>query len=110
MEGILVFLIMTNIRILRALELISLKFQNRVLKLKGLVKGKNKDEYLEVIIYKGFSSSTTHNINSDPEQIIFELECKFTECGLYEAPLSSGNNPIKTNKDIILFLNEKNWN
>ena len=80
-----------EINLIKDLEKISAKFPNRILKIKGYKSEKLKKEFLEIIVYKGFSSSTTHQIDIDAEKDIVNFQCCFTSFELYEAPLSETN-------------------
>ena len=92
------------------LEIISSRNPNRLLKLKGYLKKKYGKEQLEVIIFKGFSSSTTHPIEINLEKKVIEFGHYFTNFKLYKAPLSQNSEGfIRENKDARFFLNEKNW-
>ena len=52
---------MAEIDLIKNLENISLMLPNRLLKLQGYLLRKDSKEFLEIIIYKGFSrSKTTH--------------------------------------------------
>ena len=51
---------MAEIDLIKNLEHISLMIPNRLLKLQGYLLRKDSKEFLEIIIYKGFSSSKTH--------------------------------------------------
>ena len=99
---------MEIINLIKELEIISSKLPNRVLKLEGIFIHNN--EFIEVIIFKGFSSSTTHKIEHDLEKNIFEKDFIFTKCELLRAPLGeSENSIIKTSKDIKNFLDKNFW-
>ena len=56
---------MADIDLLKNLEKISSLIPNRVLKIEGSTLKENHKEQLEIIIFKGFSSSTTHPIEID---------------------------------------------
>ena len=101
---------MAEIELIRDLEKISFKIPNRLLKLQGqLLKGYSK-EFLEIIIYRGFSSSTTHQIEIDSEKQVIEFDYHITKFILFEAPLTKGSEVIiRENTDAIFFLNQKNW-
>ena len=104
------FLNMEEIDLLNNLEKISSKIPNRILKLDGFILRNNIKEELEIIIFKGFSSSTTHPIEIDLEKKVIELNYFFTNFKLYKAPLNNNSdNFIKENHDPIFFLNRKNW-
>ena len=59
---------MADIDLLNNLEKISSLIPNRVLKVDGYILKENLKEQLEIIIFKGFSSSTTHPIEIDLEK------------------------------------------
>ena len=56
---------MEEIDLINSLERKSSRVPNRILKLEGYVLKTNHKEKLEIIIFKGFSSSTTHPIEID---------------------------------------------
>ena len=56
---------MEEINLIFFLEKISSKIPNRILKVEGYILEENHKERLEIIIFKGFSSSTTHPIEMD---------------------------------------------
>ena len=62
------FLDMEEINLINNLEKISSKIPNRILKIQGFILRNNIKEELEIIIFKGFSSSTTHPIEIDLEK------------------------------------------
>ena len=68
MEEILPSLKMADIDLLNNLEKISSLISNRVLKVEEYILRRNHKEKLEIIIFKGFSSSTTHPIEIDLEK------------------------------------------
>ena len=110
MEGILVSLVMAEIELIRNLEKISSTIPNRLLKLQGYLFRKNSKEFLEIIIYRGFSSSTTHQIEIDSEKKVIEFDHFFTNFILYKAPLTKGSEVlIRENTNSLFFLNQRNW-
>ena len=64
---------MTEIDLINNLEKISSDIPNRILKLEGFILKENHQEQLEIIIFKGFSSSTTHTIRIDLEKKVISL-------------------------------------
>ena len=68
MEETLALQKMAEIDLIKNLEKISYGIPNRILKLEGFTLQDNKKEQLEIIIFKGFSSSTTHPIEIDLEK------------------------------------------
>ena len=110
MEETLAFLKMEEIDLINCLEKISSETPNRVLKLEGYIHKKNQKEKLEIIIFKGFSSSTTHPIEIDLEEKVISFDYILTNFKLYKAPLTeTEDNFIRENHDSVFFLNQKNW-
>ena len=102
---------MTEIDLLNNLEKISSLIPNRILKLEGFILKENHKEKLEILIFKGFSSSTTHPIEIDLEKKVIAFNYILTNFKLYKAPLTeSENNFIRENQNSAFFLNQKNWN
>ena len=101
---------MAEIDLINNLEKISSVIPNRILKLKGYRLKKNQKEQLEIIIFKGFSSSTTHPIEIDLEKKVIEFRYVITNFKLYKAPLKeTEDNFITENQNSVFFLNQKNW-
>ena len=110
MEGTLASPKMAEIDLINNLEKISFKIPNRILKLEGLILKENHKEQLEILIFKGISSSTTHPIEIDLEKKVIEFRYEITNLKLYKAPLTeTKDNFIRENKNIFFFLNQKNW-
>ena len=102
---------MVEIDLIKKLEEISYMVPNRLLKLQGYLLRKDSKEVLEIIIYKGFSSSTTHQIEINSEKQVIEFDHFFTKFILYEAPLIKGSEVIlRENGTSLFFLNQRNWN
>ena len=101
---------MEEINLLNNLEKISSLIPNRILKLEGYILKKNQKEKLEIIIFKGFSSSTTHPIEIDLEKKVLEFDYILTNFRLYNSPLSeTEDNFIRENQNSVFFLDQKNW-
>ena len=101
---------MAEIDLINNLEKISSEIPNRILKLEGFILKENHKEQLEILIYKGFSSSTTHPIEIDLEKKVIEFPYVLTNFKLYQSPLTkTKDNFIKENQNIVFFLNQKNW-
>ena len=110
MEETLASLKMEEIDIINSLERISSRVPNRILKLTGYILKKNRREKLEIIIFKGFSSSTTHPIEIDLEKKVLEFEYFITNFRLYQSPLrETEDNFIRENQNSFFFLDENNW-
>ena len=101
---------MAEIDLIKNLEKISSEIPNRILKLEGFILKENHKEKLEIIIFRGFSSSTTHPIEIDSEKKVITLSYKITNFKLYKAPLTeTEENFIRENQDSVFFLDQKNW-
>ena len=101
---------MEEIDLISFLKRISSKIPNRILKIEGYILKKNHKEKLEIIIFKGFTSSTTHPIEMDLEKKVLEFDYKLTNFRLYQSPLTeTEDNFIRENQNSLFFLNQKNW-
>ena len=101
---------MAKIDLINSLEKISSEIPNRILKLEGFLLKENQKEQLEILIFKGFSSSTTHPIEIDLEKKVIESKYIITNFKLYKAPLTeTKSNFIRENQNSVFFLNKKNW-
>ena len=101
---------MAEIDLINNLEKISSEIPNRILKLEGFILKENQKEKLEILIFKGFSSSTTHPIEIDLEKKVIALNYILTNFKLYKAPLTeTEENFIRENQNSVFFLNQKNW-
>ena len=110
MEGTLASLKMADIDLINKLEKISYGIPNRILILEGFILKENHKEQLEILIFKGFSSSTTHPIEIDLEKKVIELTYILTKFKLYKEPLTeTEDNFIKETQNSVFFLNQKNW-
>ena len=106
----LAFRKMAEIDLITNLEKISSTIPNRILKLEGFTLQNNQKEPLEIIIFKGFSSSTTHPIEIDLEKKVIDFTYVLTNFKLYSAPLTESNDKfIKESQNSVFFLNQKNW-
>ena len=101
---------MAEIDLINNLEKISSEIPNRILKLEGFILKENQKEQLEIIIFRGYSSSTTHPIEIDSEKKVITLSYTITNFKLYKAPLTeTEDNFIRENQNSVFFLNQKNW-
>ena len=101
---------MAKIDLINSLEKISSEIHDRILKLEGFIQKENQKEQLEIIIFRGFSSSTTHPIEIDSEKKVIELNYIIKNFKLYKAPLTeTGENFMRENENSVFFLNQKNW-
>ena len=110
MEETLLFPKMADINLLNKLEKISSLIPNRILKVEGFILQENYKEQLEIIIFKGFSSSTTHPIEIDLEKKVIGYRFVLSNFKLYKAPLTENkDNFIRESKNCIYFFDKKNW-
>ena len=101
---------MAEIDLINNLEKISSEIPNRILKLEGFILKENHKEQLEILIFKGFSSSTTHPIEIDLEKKVIKFDYILTNFKLYKAPFTEiEDNLIRENQNSVFFLNKKNW-
>ena len=101
---------MAKIDLINSLEKISSLMPDRILKLEGFIPKENQKEQLEILIFRGYSSSTTHPIEIDSEKKVIALSYTITNSKLYKAPLTeTEENFIRENQNSVFFLNQKNW-
>ena len=101
---------MAEIDLINNLEKISSEIPKRILKLEGFILKENHKEKLVILIFKGFSSSTTHPIEIDLEKKVIAFNYILTNFKLYKAPLTeTKDNFIRENQKSVFFLNQKNW-
>jgi len=110
MEETLVSQKMSKIDLINILEKISSQVPDRILKLEGFILKENLKEQLEILIFRGYSSSTTHPIEIDSEKKVIEFTYIITNFKLYKAPLTeTEKNFIRESQNSVFFLNQKNW-
>ena len=101
---------MEEINLLSNLEKISSLIPSRGLKVEGFILKENQKENLEIIIFKGFSSSTTHPIEIDLEKKVIGYRFVLSNFKLFKAPLTEKkDNFIRENKNSVYFFDKKNW-
>ena len=101
---------MAKIDLINSLETISSEIPDRILKVEGFILKENQKEQLEIIIFRGYGSSTTHPIEIDSEKKVITLSYTITNFKLYKAPLiETEENFIRENQNSVFFLNQKNW-
>ena len=101
---------MAEIDLINNLEKISSNIPNRILKVEGFILKVDQKEQLEILIFRGYSSSTTHPIEVDSEKKVINFSYKITNFKLYKAPLiETEDNFIRENQNSVFFLNRKNW-
>ena len=110
MEETLAFQKMKELDFLNNLEKISSEIPNRILTMEGYILKENHKEKLDIIIFKGFSSSTTHPIEIDLEKKVIEFSYILTNFKLFKAPLKKTKDSfIRENRNSVFFLNKRNW-
>ena len=101
---------MAKIDLINSLEKISSEIPDRILKLEGFILKENQKEQLEILIFRGYSCSTTHPIEIDSEKKVITLSYTITNFKLYKAPLTeTKENFIRETQNSVFFLNQKNW-
>ena len=101
---------MAKIDLIKSLEKISSEIPDRILKIEGFILKENHQEQLEILIFRGYSSSTTHPIEIDSEKKVITLSYTITNFKLYKAPFTeTEENFMRENQNSIFFLNKKNW-
>ena len=101
---------MAKIDLIKSLEKISSEIPDRILKLEGFILKENNQEQLEILIFRGYSSSTTHPIEVDSEKKVIKFSYIITNFKLYKAPLKeTEDNFIRENQNSVFFLDQKNW-
>ena len=101
---------MENTKLIKKLEKVSLNIPDRILRVKGYMLNGEEKDYLEIIIFRGFSSSTTHMIDHNIENDVINKNYFLTHCELIKAPMSENSNLIiKESKKIELFLSSDYW-
>ena len=70
------------------LEAISRLHPDRVLRLRGVLTGEQGSEAFELLVFRGFSSSTTHPTCFDPDQPVLPHGLEISTAELLRAPLN----------------------
>ena len=110
MEGTPASQKMAKIDLINSLEKLSSEIPDRILKLEGFILKDNQKEQLEILIFRGYSSSTTHPIEIDSEKKVIAFTYKIINLKLYKAPLTeTEENFIRENQNSLFFLSPKNW-
>lgn len=81
--------------LLLALEQISRDHPRRVVRLKGFVRLEaGESEPLELLIFRGFSSCTTHPTAFDPDQSVLPVGAQIEQACLLEGPLNQSTETV----------------
>ena len=95
---------MAKIDLINSLEKISSEMPDRIIKLEGFILKENQKEQLEILIFRGYSSSTTHPIEIDSEKKVIALSYTIKNFKLYKAPLTEAkDNLINENQNSVFF-------
>ena len=101
---------MAKIDLINSLEKLSSEIPDRILKLEGFILKENQKEQLVILIFRGYSSSTTHPIEIDSEKQVIPFSYRITNFKLYTSPLTeTEENFIRESQKSVFFLNQKNW-
>tara|TARA_Y100001968_G_C19431746_1_gene757438 strand:- start:1711 stop:2046 length:336 start_codon:yes stop_codon:yes gene_type:complete len=97
--------------LLTQLEDISKERMNRVLSLKGFILNKNGDkEFLEILIFRGFSSSTTHPTELNINNSAIPKNAYLEKAVLFLGPMDPKKNTIIRGPcEPNLFTKKKYW-
>ncbi len=104
-------ILLNNKSLLLALERISHMHLKRILRLKGFFLEKDQTKSpLEILIYKGFSSCTTHATDFDLDNSTLPKNAMLIEGELLMAPMKPTKNQIMIGPlKVEEFLEESNW-
>jgi hypothetical protein len=104
---------MTLVDLLLALETISRGHPNRVLQLLGTVPSLEDPAQLdpfELVIYRGFSSSTTHPTAFDPDEVVLPQGVVLTAAQLLQGPLNPAHAIVLLGPEpVATFLSPERW-
>ncbi len=105
-----IFRSLHNLKLIKKIEAISFAKNDRIARLKGFIRKGEIKEDIEIIIFKGFTSSTTHPTEWDMDKETIPNNTIFEKGEILKAPLNpymeeivlSSNNPNE-------LTNIKNW-
>ena len=105
---------MTSADLVQALETISRDRVDRVLRLSGTVPSAEQPgqiDLFELVIYRGFSSSTTHPTAFDPDEVVLPPGVVLTAAHLLQGPLNPADETVLLGPEPVeAFLSPKHWN
>ena len=97
-----------------ALEALSRERSDRVLRLIGSVPSEHdrcRREPFELLIYRGFSSSTTHPTAFDPDALVLPEGVELDSAQLLQGPLDPGHEIVLRGPEpLATFLEPRHWN
>ena len=90
------------------LEAISRERPDRVLRLRGQMQ--QPPEVFELVVFRGFSSSTTHPTAFDPDQPVLPPGAVISQAELLAAPLDPDHEPhLRGPLPLEAFLDPEGW-
>jgi len=97
--------------LLAQLEALSQARPDRVLRLRGSLPGpEDPGEAFELVIFRGFSSSTTHPTAFDPDQPALEAGARIETAELLQGPLQPGAEQVLAGPSAVeAFLAAEGW-
>ena len=105
---------MHPVDLLLALESISRDRPDRVLRILGTVPSAEEPGQLdpfELVLYRGFSSSTTHPTAFDPDEVVLPQGVVLTAAHLLQGPLNPGDETVLLGPEPVeAFLSPTHWN
>ncbi|MEB3234715.1 MAG: hypothetical protein VKM98_04735 [Cyanobacteriota bacterium] len=102
---------MSSDGLIASLEAISRQRPDRVLRLRGTVAAAAAPaEAFELLIFKGFSSSTTHATDMDPDQPVLPADVVIEDAELLAAPLNPADPQLLAGPwPVSDFLDPQRW-
>ena len=96
--------------LLAALETISRQRPDRVLRLVGSLPAQGEEEPFELLIFRGFSSSTTHPTAFDPDQPALGEGSRIEAAELLRGPLNPAAEELLAGPAAVeVFLEPAGW-
>ncbi|MFO7630037.1 MAG: hypothetical protein R6W06_11095 [Prochlorococcaceae cyanobacterium] len=101
----------SELALLQALEECSRSRPDRVLRLRGVLRaGGPGEEPFELLIFRGFSSSTTHPTGFDPDQPVLAQELVLRSAELLAGPLNPEAEQLLAGPELpAAFLEPAAW-
>ena len=102
---------MKNDYLIKKLEALSQEKRERILIIKGILINQFKqEEDLEIVIYRGFSSSLTHPTEFNEQETTIPRNSKLLSAILIKAPMNlSSREIVKGPNKPEIFLNLNQW-
>ena len=97
---------MTDLDLVQQLEERSRQMPDRVVRLRGTA----QNEPFELLIFRGFSSSTTHPTAFDPDASVLPEETRLERAGLLQGPLHPTESVVLIGPlPPVDLLNQASW-